>query len=1075
MKAFTRTVLVAFTLLFCHLYASSQAVTEIVTDFQGYWRSGVRPNTNAISPNNSHNLLSFTYNGVRYSTGVNDAILAANSLPFTAGKYKALPVSALSAAPTTGGTYIGLGQLYDGVAGGATPPPANNIPFYLTDGVSGLNLGTAVYNLPVSNLVFDIGLFNIARIGDGIPDIIVTQVGEISAGVKDTFKFIDPAGNIVGNAIPVTFTGADSLGLIDNDFYNAWQTPMGFATGFYPSNTKRAVRFYAFELSEFGLNGSNFASIDKFVQRLSGQSDQAFVAYNTNTIQILPNNNPGCFSTMPGLWLKANDGTSTITNNQKLSQWQDRSPNDFAMEQSAIANQPQFKDATNSFNYNAYLNFDGSNRLLAPNSPFTATDNNADIFIVGRPTNTNSGKNKIIGFSRNATDATGTGSGDFPAISYDQAGRLTIDSGNVNLITSTSSNLNNIVMQQINYTQGAGGGINLLTNGAADGTASTAKHIGQWTFQIGDMSPGDDLSDFDITELIVFPQNLSATERIKIESYLAIKYGITSAHDYLAANGTTTWSISSNSGYNNNIFGIGRDDCQALHRKQSKATSTNALITIGNTAIATDNISNFNLMTNGSYSIMGDNGAALTFQTTEAPAGCYRRITREWKVKETGAVGNIFLRVPASTSSLTVKLPAESNGNMYLLVDNDGDFSTGVINIVPMTLNATNWEVSYNFADGNYYTFATDNGINTDWNDLAGPWPAASIVINGCNTNGDGLINLSDFNGSRVMVWAGPALTSEAIAATNANASADGADDGLHIPAIVSRFQNNIFDILVNSNIANTAVHYRMWIDWNADGNFGNDLDGNGNPASYAGSTTATGTGTKIVSVNVLPPAGVFSNFAVRLIVNTAAIPNNYISNSNFIYTLSNGEIEDYFFPMTVLPVTLVNFDYTARQCNVSLNWLTATELNSKEFVVERSTDGISFTAISTIASLNDPNGGAYSYTDRNLAGGDFFYRLRMVDLDGKTQYSGIVHARINCDKPVVTITPNPVKDRLTIQGLSKDDQLFLADLSGKILLRHKTASSTHTMDLSGFATGMYFISVRKDGSLVHVEKIVKL
>ncbi|MBC7848981.1 MAG: hypothetical protein H7Y31_04565, partial [Chitinophagaceae bacterium] len=93
-----------FLLLLSLLYTnnlSAQTVTEVVTDFNGYWRSGVRPNTNGVHPNNSHNLVSFTLSGTRFSTGVNDAILTSNGLAFTAGNYKALPITALSVAPTT--------------------------------------------------------------------------------------------------------------------------------------------------------------------------------------------------------------------------------------------------------------------------------------------------------------------------------------------------------------------------------------------------------------------------------------------------------------------------------------------------------------------------------------------------------------------------------------------------------------------------------------------------------------------------------------------------------------------------------------------------------------------------------------------------------------------------------------------------------------------------------------------------------------------------------------------------------------------------------------------------------------
>jgi hypothetical protein len=871
----------------------------------------------------------------------------------------------------------------------------------------------------------------------------------------------------------VTFAGADTLGLIDNDFYNAWQNPMGFNSGFYPSSTKRAVRVFAFELSEFGLNSSNFGAIDKFVQRLSGQSDPAFVAYNTGSMTILPSNNPGCFSILPGLWLKADDGTSTITGNQPASIWQDRGPNNFAMEQTIIGNAPKYREGATGINFNPYLNFDAANRYLAPNSPFTAIDNNADFFIVGRPSSS-PGKHKIIGFSRDATDHTTSAAGDFPAISYDASGRLTIDSGSVNLLTATTSNIDKVVLQQINYTQGVGNNITIHTNGTVDGTVANARHFGKWTFQLGDMSPGDDNSDFDIAEVIIFPTNLTATERNKIESYLSIKYGLTSSHDYINSAGNTIWSLVTNTGYNNNIFGIGREDCQALHQRQSRSLNGAALVTIGYGGIALDNASNFTLMSNATFHLSGDDAGPLSLQSTEVPYSCYQRIGREWKIRETGSVGSVTLRVPASTSPLTIKLPAASNGKMYLLVDNDGNFNSGVVGIVPMVLNGTNWEASYNFSDGQYYTFATDNGINTDQNDLGSPWPSASAVINGCNTNADAIINSVDFNGTRQMTWAGAAITSETVASSNPTASGDVADDGLVLPPVISRYQNNVFTLLLNSNIA-TTVYYRMWIDWNADGNFGNDIDANGDPSSYAGSDAVTGTAAKSVQINVLSPAGANSNFAIRIMVSNAAIANNYISNGNFVYTLANGEIEDYFMPASVLPVTLRYFRSSSQACKVNLDWASTSESNNSGYVVERSYDGITYQVVATVPSQNNPNGAIYQYMDNHNSGGEYFYRLKMVDIDGRFEYSLVQKVNVGCGSQHISIAPNPAISDITVKGLQGTELITISDISGKLLISQKASSPVQSIRISGIASGIYFIRVTRNSVILHQQKFVKL
>jgi len=79
----------------------------------------------------------------------------------------------------TSNTKLALGQLYDGVDNGASnPAPVNSLALYLTDGPNGLNLGTGIANLPKGDLTFRVTNINPAAIGDGIPDILVTQIAD---------------------------------------------------------------------------------------------------------------------------------------------------------------------------------------------------------------------------------------------------------------------------------------------------------------------------------------------------------------------------------------------------------------------------------------------------------------------------------------------------------------------------------------------------------------------------------------------------------------------------------------------------------------------------------------------------------------------------------------------------------------------------------------------------------------------------------------------------------------------------------------------------------------------------------
>lgn len=262
---------------------AQNAVTEIVTDYNGYWKSS-SASINPVKPNNSHNLVSFSFNGQRYSTGVNDALLTNKGLSFVAGQFKALPMQSITGT-VNGNTKIGLGEMYDGVSNGASnPAPVNSIPKYLTDGIRGLDIGTCVANLPAGNMYFPATNLHLSSIGDNIPDLLITQVADPAAGSFDRYEFTDISGNRIGNYVDIVLSNISTVGNWTADFYEASANPMQLNGGF--TKTDRPIRLWAADFSAFGINASNIARVAYFKITLNGNSDVAFVAYNEKAIDV---------------------------------------------------------------------------------------------------------------------------------------------------------------------------------------------------------------------------------------------------------------------------------------------------------------------------------------------------------------------------------------------------------------------------------------------------------------------------------------------------------------------------------------------------------------------------------------------------------------------------------------------------------------------------------------------------------------------------------------------------------------------------------------------------------------------
>lgn len=266
----------------------------IITDFGGFWQStGEIPNSKTVD--SSHNLLAVTFNGTTFSTGVNNIILDNNSIQYTAGIFKALPVAGINGVTASGtSTYLALAKKVDGSATVAktTAVASFSVKSVLTDGINGLDLGTGVTNLPKNAvLTFQISNIDPSKITDNEPDILLTQIAQPVSG-NDVFSFIDNSGTLVGISITQDMTLLPRLGDYDLDLFNLTPgTPFNNATAYsaYATNTNREIRLVALRLSDFGINAGNVLQIKGLKIVPSGNSDYAFVAYNANAINLPPN------------------------------------------------------------------------------------------------------------------------------------------------------------------------------------------------------------------------------------------------------------------------------------------------------------------------------------------------------------------------------------------------------------------------------------------------------------------------------------------------------------------------------------------------------------------------------------------------------------------------------------------------------------------------------------------------------------------------------------------------------------------------------------------------------------------
>jgi gliding motility-associated-like protein len=257
-------------------------------------------------------------------------------------------------------------------------------------------------------------------------------------------------------------------------------------------------------------------------------------------------------------------------------------------------------------------------------------------------------------------------------------------------------------------------------NGALDNAIPLNGATGDFTQNDNFMTLGNnysfqDASQIDIAEEIVYAGELNFSDRNKVESYLAVKYGMTlnqaakNNNNYTASNDTIIWNRASNSSYANNITGIGRDDASALMQKQSKSINTGTtggLVTIYNGSnytggvFPTTNAANTNSFASDlSYTLFGDN-ALLTTLTACSDSNKIARMQRVWKVQQYGKVGAVTLSVGQTAVPNTVKT---------LIVSSDSTFPSGKITIYPLTAANGNLYASLKLVSGQFFTFGGDS------------------------------------------------------------------------------------------------------------------------------------------------------------------------------------------------------------------------------------------------------------------------------------------------------------------------------------------------------------------------------
>jgi trimeric autotransporter adhesin len=232
---------------------------------------------------------------------------------------------------------------------------------------------------------------------------------------------------------------------------------------------------------------------------------------------------------------------------------------------------------------------------------------------------------------------------------------------------------------------------------------------------------------------------------------------------------------------------------------------------------------------------------------------------------------------------------------------------------------------------------------------------------------------------------------------------------------------------------------------------------------SLIGAINSQGTSSGVSSINDIK---IFKNDDVSpaaLTATTATLDPAYAdvhsgtTNGGYVLQADITSFSSFYFgdpDMIPLPLELISFNGKMKENKAFLQWETANESNSSHFEVERSTDAQAFEKIGLVSASGNSVNSKYTYTDKDAdkqGAPLLYYRLKIVDKDGKTSYSQVISLSISSANIPVVIYPNPVSDALNFRITMPQSShviLQVTDMQGRVMYKQSKFLRTGTEEI---------------------------
>jgi hypothetical protein len=177
-----------------------------------------------------------------------------------------------------------------------------------------------------------------------------------------------------------------------------------------------------------------------------------------------------------------------------------------------------------------------------------------------------------------------------------------------------------------------------------------------------------------------------------------------------------------------------------------------------------------------------------------------------------------------------------------------------------------------------------------------------------------------------------------------------------------------------------------------------------------------------------------------------------------------------------VLPLKLLDFSASKTGSSIELKWQTSDEHLVRDFQIERASADFDWQVISIVdfnRSLTD-EAKTYFFNDKNPVNGKNYYRLKISDYDGYSEYSKLVSSDFKRDSKNISLYPNPVEDILYISNENTADiqSIEIYNPHGKKMQEYWGLSDF--IDVSGLSTGIFMAVVTLNDNTTVIKKFIR-